>query len=97
MKESRLIDADKLFETIKTHEYLLSQRHNATDYGMFTLGIKEAIDIQPTVEERKHGHWVWEKNKICAMCSHCGQGSYDEGMYCSSCGAIMDEVIDDDN
>ena len=47
----RLIDADKLKEVISSNHYLLSAKHNSTDYGMFTTGIIEAIDNAQPVEQ----------------------------------------------
>lgn len=59
----RLIDADALMETIRAHDYPLKAHFNSTDNGMFTLGIQQAVDEQPTVDavhvvrcrECKHG------------------------------------------
>ena len=45
-----LISREALKEVIKANHYLLSAKHNSTDYGMFTTGIIEAIDSAPTVE-----------------------------------------------
>ena len=50
MNEHRLIDAKNLMKTIKQHNYLLSTRLNSTDYGMFTIGIQQAVDEQPTID-----------------------------------------------
>ena len=46
----RLIDADALMDVIKQHEYRLATKQGAIDYGMFTLGIQQAVDEQPTVD-----------------------------------------------
>lgn len=46
----RLIDADKFMETIKAHDYLLSDAFNSRDYGMFTFGIEHAISEQPAFD-----------------------------------------------
>lgn len=46
----RLIDADAVMETIKRHHYILSEYRNSTDYGMFTVGIQQAVDEQPTID-----------------------------------------------
>ena len=46
----RLIDADALMDTIKQHEYRLATKQGSIDYGMFTLGIQQAVDEQPTVD-----------------------------------------------
>ena len=40
----RMIDADTMMKTIKIHHYLLSKKRNSTDYGMFTVGIQQAVD-----------------------------------------------------
>ena len=54
--------------------------------------IQFLIDEAPTVEERKHGHWVRHNNII--ACSECIWDMYwEEGNtelnYCPNCGAIM--------
>ena len=46
----RPIDADALMDVIRQHEYRLATKQGAIDYGMFTLGIQQAIDEQPTVD-----------------------------------------------
>ena len=46
----RLIDAEALKETVCIHDYILKDRFNSTDKGMFTLGIMYAINQQPTVD-----------------------------------------------
>lgn len=46
----RLIDGDALMETIRAHDYPLRAYFNSTDNGMFTLGIQQAVDEQPTVD-----------------------------------------------
>ena len=48
---SRLIDADKLMKVIEENDYTLSSRLNTIDRGMFTIGIKQAIDESPTIIE----------------------------------------------
>ena len=45
----RLIDADALMETIRAHDYPLKAHFNSTDNGMFTIGIQQAVDEQPTI------------------------------------------------
>ena len=47
---ARLIDADALMDVIRQHEYRLATRQGSIDYGMFTLGIQQAVDEQPTVD-----------------------------------------------
>ena len=46
----RVIDADAFMNVIKQHEYRLATKQGSIDYGMFTLGIQQAIDEQPTVD-----------------------------------------------
>lgn len=81
----RLIDADAL----KRKPELL--------YGL-TAAITEIqflIDEAPTVEERKHGHWIElepDKYGNFIQCSVCDSkfGLYSKDNYCQACGAIMD-------
>ena len=47
----RLIDADKLIKTIEEHDYPLADECNSIDRGMFTIGIMQAIDEQPTTQQ----------------------------------------------
>ena len=46
----RPIDADALMDVIRQHEYRLATKQGSIDYGMFTLGIQQAVDEQPTVD-----------------------------------------------
>ena len=48
--ERRLIDADALMDVIRQHEYRLATKHGSIDYGMFTLGIQQAVDEQKTID-----------------------------------------------
>lgn len=47
----RLIDADKLIKTIEEHDYSLADECGSIDRGMFTIGIMQAIDEQPVVQQ----------------------------------------------
>ena len=47
---ARLIDSDALMDVIRQHEYRLATKQGSIDYGMFTLGIQQAVDEQPTVD-----------------------------------------------
>ena len=47
---SRLIDADVLMETIRTHDYPLRDYFNSTGRGMYTVGIQQAVDEQQTID-----------------------------------------------
>ena len=46
----RLIDADTLMDVIRQHEYRLATKQGSIDYGMFTLGIQQAVDEQQTID-----------------------------------------------
>ena len=46
----RLIDANALYASIAKDTYILADRINSKDYGMFLIGIKEKIDNAPTIE-----------------------------------------------
>ena len=48
---ARLIDADALMDVIRQHEYRLATKQGSIDYGMFTLGIQQAVDEQPTIDD----------------------------------------------
>lgn len=60
---SGYIDADALMETIRAHEYPLRSYFNSTDNGMFTIGIQQAVDEQPTVDAVSVVR--------CRECKHC--------------------------
>lgn len=47
------------------------------------------IDKAPTVEERKHGHWI-DIDLDTSICSVCKNPQEYETRYCPECGAIMD-------
>ena len=64
----RLIDADALMDVIRQHEYRLATKQGSIDYGMFTLGIQQAVDEQQTIDavpvvrcrECKYHYWEQE-------------------------------------
>ena len=61
--EKRLIYANELMDVIRQHEYRLATKQGSIDYGMFTLGIQQAVDEQPTIDAvpvvrcRECKHW----------------------------------------
>ena len=61
--EKRLIDANALMDVIRQHEYRLATKQGSIDYGMFTLGIQQAVDEQPTVDAVEVIR--------CRECKHC--------------------------
>lgn len=81
----RLIDADAL----KREPELL--------YGL-TVAITEIQDViyeAPTVEERKHGHWIEHPEHPIGDCSVCGErvpiySGSKKYKICPYCGAKMD-------
>ena len=61
--EMRMIDADALMDVIRQHEYRLATKQGSIDYGMFTLGIQQAVDEQQTVDAVEVVR--------CRECKHC--------------------------
>ena len=94
---ARLIDADALMDVIRQHEYRLATRQGSIDYGMFTLGIQQAVDEQPTVDAVpvKHGRWVRVETDTeqFFLCNRCKKREHWESNYCPRCGAKMDEEV----
>ena len=103
---TRLIDANALKETINAHDYVLKDCLNTTDKGVFTVGIMQAIDAQPTVDAEpvRHGKWKWlsctydrvpkEKEYVCSECHHKTIVHGDDmpwEKYCPNCGCRMDK------
>lgn len=104
----RLIDADALKAKIRKAEKEFRRcKIEPVGYKVaFADGVGTVADLivdeVPTVEERKHGHWVqvsdWDKNGQAHFdCSVCGAGDVHaddaEVPYCWHCGAVMDEVV----
>ena len=102
----QLIDRDKLRSALENA--IRSRDINRVYDRYFREGLIAAIlhlGNQPTIEERKHGHWVqvsdWDKNGQAHFdCSVCGAGDVHaddaEVPYCWHCGAVMDEVAEDE-
>ena len=63
----RLIDADALMNVIRQHEYRLATKQGSIDYGMFTLGIQQAVDEQQTIDAVP-----------VVRCLECKQGEIDD-------------------
>lgn len=78
----RLIDADAL------------RRRKELRFGLMAAitTIQFLIDEAPTVEERKHGHWLTKKawHVECSECHHVLEFICDVKKYCLNCGAKMD-------
>ena len=93
----RLIDADALKNKI------LECSKNCFTYGAYGdyytgreyayLDAADLIDEAPTVEERKHGHWLTKKawHVECSECHHVLEFICDVKKYCPNCGAKMED------
>ncbi len=92
----RLIDADKM----QTELLMINERSNIFA-APFAGRIKRFIDRQPTIEERKHGHWFAPEDDDgrtawhCSVCDYVVKtiGFYPNYNYCPCCGARMDEEV----
>lgn len=87
----RLIDADALMDVIRQHEYRLATKQGSIDYGMFTLGIQQAVDEQQTIDtvpvvrcrECKFGSWDSEPDDA-MVCVRTNDGFWRSGNdFCS--------------
>lgn len=81
----RLIDADAL------------RRRKELRFSLMAAitTIQFLIDEAPTVEERKHGHWIEHPEHPIGDCSVCGErvpiySGSKKYKICPYCGAIMD-------
>lgn len=97
----RLIDAEKL----KQHYawWAGGSREMTMDEAKKDFDV--IIDLQPTCDPYKHGHWVVITDSIFAdtyECSECGEPplvnelAWELSAYCPFCGAKMDEVEGDE-
>jgi hypothetical protein len=101
--EKRVIDANALMDTIRQHEYSLATKQGSVDYGMFTAGIQQAVDEQPTVDAIPAAHSKWacvnedENVWMCDGIEGCGgemiileKTPLENGFhFCPYCGADM--------
>ena len=89
----RLINADALMGTIRDNHYALRSHMNTTGNGMFTIGIQQAVDEQPTIDPVVHGEWL-RADDWTDQCSICGDWNEidieNRTPYCANCGAKMD-------
>ena len=88
----RLIDADVLKEKLEKTADINNPKFSY-DSMMIAKIMIQMLNKAPTVEERKHGHWIRHNNII--ACSECIWDMYWEERntelnYCPNCGAIMD-------
>lgn len=97
--EVRLIDANSLMKTVQANDYMLCSLTNSTDRGMFTSGIQQAVDEQPTIDPeslRAKGRWELVTTKYLAAqygrvgyCTNCNEERLVD-KYCPNCGAKME-------
>lgn len=87
-------------DLIKANHYKLTAKDNSTDYGMFTTGIRQAINETPTADvvEVRHGQWSWytvftDYIVIKYVCSQCNCTNKYATAFCPHCGAQMDEEV----
>lgn len=81
----RLIDADKLIEVLNKKSV------------PFNANVNDAILTAPTVEERKKGKWIVDKDcegktryVTCNLCGH-KEFNWNDPNFCPNCGADMRE------
>jgi len=96
----KYIDADALLKIVLENHYLLRIANgNSTDYGMFTNGIRQAIDETPAAPVRREVHAAWVDDMYfdepVTRCSNCRHGfakghKAERFKYCPECGARMD-------
>lgn len=93
----QLIDRDKLKSALN-NEIISHDIGNIYDryYREGLMCAMLHLGSQPTIEERKHGHWIklFDPNYgiIGVECSVCKGEMRRATEYCPFCGAIMDEV-----
>ena len=94
----RPIDADELSRKIQD-EY----HGSYSEVQIAPYQIDRMIDAQPTVATAQvvHAHWVYGytfpdgQYRKCSACNESPKVVANDGVFCGSCGAKMDEEIDD--
>lgn len=89
---TRLIDADALMDVIRQHEYRLATKQGSIDYGMFTLGIQQAVDEQPTVDAVPVSELEKLRDYLYAEDLIFMRGLAELNKLIANCGTKMDEV-----
>lgn len=97
----RLIDADALIAKLQKRTDMSRKDWN-WDLHAVASDFIEILEAEPTIVERKHGHWVYDDPfGALPKCSECGRRSHDAAAeeratpYCPHCGAVMNEEADD--
>lgn len=88
----RLIDADALMEGIKSNDYVLVDSCNTKDFGMYTIGIQQAVDEQPAIEPTAP-QWTSVKDglpeeKVSVLAAYIGCN--DKKVYADGCARLDD-------
>lgn len=89
----RLIDADVLKEKLEKTADINNPKFSYDSMMIAKITI-QVLDKAPTVEERKHGHWIQVDDTKC-KCSACeithliAQYPSGDKNYCPNCGAWM--------
>ena len=97
----RLIDADTLIEKLELAKEEKTNRQFEDGFNAALMFAQILAKVQPTVDERKHGHWIrvseadsdGNADFYCSVCLFVSKQA--DGMeipYCWHCGAVMDEV-----
>lgn len=95
----RLIDADDILKILKEHAKYFIPNYQEDNYEAGVLeGLALAeceVNEMPSVEERKHGHWIKlfdpHYGIIGVECSVCKGEMRRATEYCPFCGAVMNE------
>lgn len=102
---SRLIDADALMELYADRLIAVAERYSpdSSECGILS-GAMKLLEIQPTIEERKQGEWIYgERKRLTDLgyitekywkCSACGNAKGFRAIkpldnFCLFCGADM--------
>lgn len=94
----QLIDRDKLKSALN-NEIISHDIGNIYDryYREGLMCAMLHLGSQPTIEERKHGHWIGKPiagygTVRCSVCRSKFTKNTGQWDYCPKCGAVMDEV-----
>ena len=96
----RLIDADalqKVFEDMANDKW---NKKTSTTWGRVFEESVDIVDEQPTIEERKRGHWINDKGLYrCSVCNDFSITGWADCIpieqmnkamkFCNNCGADM--------